>query len=146
MKKYAMFLDDYRQPLDCFGYVHLYGIRPDLYTTNEWVIVRNYDEFVKYIEENGLPEMISFDHDLAEIHYAPENQYHRYDEWLAEQNCTEKTGMDCAKWLVDYCEDNNLDLPLYYVHSMNPWGRKNINGYLENYLKFKDQESNSENE
>ena len=36
--------------------------------TEGWEIVRNYDDFVKWIEENGLPDIVSFDHDLAEVH------------------------------------------------------------------------------
>ena len=39
--------------------------------TEGWEIVRNYDDFVKWIEENGLPDIVSFDHDLAEVHYDP---------------------------------------------------------------------------
>lgn len=45
----------------------------------------------------------------------------------------EKTGYECAKWLVEYCLDNDLDLPLCYVHSMNPVGKDNINNLLKNY-------------
>lgn len=47
----------------------------------------------------------------------------------------EKTGMDCAKWLVDFCIDNELILPDWYGHSMNPVGRENIDVYLRNYRK-----------
>jgi hypothetical protein len=52
---------------------------------------------------------------------------------LNYDNIKEKTGLDCAKWLVDYCIDNQLDLPKYYVHSANPIGRQNIINYLENF-------------
>jgi hypothetical protein len=47
----------------------------------------------------------------------------------------EKTGYDCAKWLVDYCIDNQANLPDYLVHSANPIGKKNIESYLENFKK-----------
>ena len=49
----------------------------------------------------------------------------------------EKTGYDCAKWLVEYCLDNDLSLPKYQVHSMNPVGKKNILDYLSNFNIFK---------
>jgi hypothetical protein len=46
-------------------------------------------------------------------------------------NFKEKTGYDCAKWLCNYCIDNGIPLPEYYVHSMNPVGRENIKFYLD---------------
>ncbi len=38
----------------------------------------------------------------------------------------EKTGRDCAHWLVGYCQDNNVPLKLVSVHSHNPVGTSNI--------------------
>jgi hypothetical protein len=97
MKK--LYLDDIRTP-----------------RTKGWDIVRSYDEFIGWIEINGLPDMISFDHDLG-------------DE-------TTKTGYDCAKWLVSYCTQNNLPyLPEYNIHSANPVGKANIESYLSNAKK-----------
>jgi len=84
--------------------------------SEEWIRLYSYDEFVSWIEKNGLPVTISFDHDLGEG----------------------KTGKDCANWLVNYCIDHDLDLPKYYVHSANPVGRDNIISLLENYEKFRD--------
>jgi len=136
MKTYNLFLDDFRMPVDCSRYMP----NPGIYNKLEWVIVRNYDEFIKFISKNGLPEMISFDHDLADEHYSNDmyagaEVYNKnYDHF------TEKTGYDCAKWLVEYCMDFDLDLPEYIVHSMNPAGGKNIWEYLENYRKFREEE------
>ena len=48
----------------------------------------------------------------------------------------EKTGFHCAKWLVDYCLDNDLRLPPFQVHSANPVGRQNIQSYLDNAKKY----------
>ena len=60
MKK-LLWLDDYRDPKD---------------TETDWMVfsclgrdveihwVKNYDEFVNYIKQNGLPDGINFDHDL----------------------------------------------------------------------------------
>jgi hypothetical protein len=117
-----LFLDDVRNPGDCV----LYMKKNDVYYETDWDIVRNYNDFVKYITENGVPDEISFDHDLADEHYDPsmyvssEEYGKRYDKFR------EKTGYDCAKWLTDYCVENVIPLPTCYVHSMNPVGRDNI--------------------
>ena len=106
-----LYLDDVRNP-----------------KTEGWTVVRNYEEFVKHIEIYGLPEEVSFDHDLAEVHYDPITQqegfvYH------------EKTGYDCAKWLCDYCWTNGIPIPTWNVHSANPVGRDNIIQLIENFEK-----------
>ena len=105
------------------------------YFNSEFVIVRNYDEFVNFIRKNGLPNIISFDHDLADEHYS--SDMHASTEVYNKNYETfqEKTGMDCAKWLVDYCLENGLQLPDYVVHSANPVGKKNIESYLLNAKK-----------
>lgn len=132
VKTYRIFLDDIRDPIDAYLYT---GFKPFIDDTEPWRIVRSYDQFVDYITRNFnkgyFPEIIAFDHDLAEIHYSHLSDID-YDKF------TEKTGMDCAKWLVDFCMDNNLKLPEYYVHSMNPAGARNIISYLENYKKHEE--------
>jgi len=85
--------------------------------------VKNYDEFVKYFKKNEMPYAISFDHDLG-------------NELTDHPELNEKTGLDCAKWLIEYCMNNAVRLPKYFVHSANPVGRENIQNYLDNYLKF----------
>lgn len=75
--------------------------------------VRSYAEFVIFIKINGLPDFISFDHDLG----------------------LEESGFDCAKWLVDYCLDYNKKLPDFKVHSQNPVGKQNIESLLNNFKK-----------
>ena len=54
---------------------------------------------------------------------------------LDYDNIKEKTGLDCAKFLVEYCADENQPLPEYLVHSANPVGKKNIESFLENAKK-----------
>jgi hypothetical protein len=136
MKK--LFLDDIRQVRDACYYV----INPKIYWEEEdWDIVRNYDEFIKYIEENGLPDLISFDHDLADEHYndlfSDKNWFKDNDNIeLVYDEYKEKTGLECAKWLVDFCLDNNKKLPDYIVHSANPIGKKNIESFLNNARKM----------
>ena len=118
-----LYLDDYRQPQDSYKYTGR-----EIYLNPNWKVVKNYDEFVDHILTYGLPSIISFDHDLAEIHYNNNVviDYSSYEE---------KTGYDCAKWLVDYCLDNDCYPPkTMYCHSMNPVGAKNINELLNNFL------------
>ena len=90
--------------------------------------VRDYNEFIKCIQIIGLPDIISFDHDLAQIHYDPTT-------WTEDFKYDEETGLDCAKWLVEYCIDNNLPLPEYNIHSQNPVGAENIRSFLNNFNK-----------
>jgi hypothetical protein len=134
MKK--LFLDDVRQVKDACYYVS----NPKVYWEEDWDIVRNYNEFVEYIEKNGLPDLISFDHDLADEHYEdlfsdPNWSKSNDDIELKYEEYREKTGLDCAKWLADYCFLNRLPIPEFMVHSANPVGAKNIKSYLENAKK-----------
>ena len=123
--KYFLFLDDIRMPVDVYNY-----LKVDFYLFDDWVIVRNYDEFVECIEKNGIPYLISFDHDLADIHYNHQNNID-YDSY------TEKTGYDCAKWLINYCLDNNLDISTtILIHSMNIIGVENIKSLFNTYIKL----------
>lgn len=106
--------------------------KPDINV--EWVL--NYDQFIQWIEKNGLPEIISFDHDLADEHYVPPHLWHDYQkskEYQDNQNYKEKTGLDCAKWLINYCINKDLSLPTYTIHSANPVGANNIQGILDNF-------------
>jgi hypothetical protein len=113
------------------------------YWSTPFEVVRTYDEFCSFIEkkfkEGEWPKVISFDHDLADEHYHP---YMTDAEAYSEVSKTfkEKTGMDCAKWLVDFCMDNNLKLPGFVVHSMNPSGSKNIQSLLSNFRKHQDEQ------
>lgn len=121
-----LFLDDFRQPRDACYLVS----NPKIYWDGEWEIVKNYLEFCGWIKRHGLPKIVSFDHDLADIHY--EIDFNDWNDATADQLGVEETGLDCAKWLVNYCMDNGFKLPEYYVHSANPVGRKNIQIYLDN--------------
>jgi hypothetical protein len=112
------------------------GTHAAMYTQQEWAIVKNYDEFTKWITLNGLPEMVSFDHDLADEHYSPAMCGDAADY---PTEFEEKTGLDCAKWLVDYCIDNKLNFPCFEVHSMNPVGSDRIRNYIQDYIKFSKQ-------
>ena len=105
--------------------------------TDNWQVVRNYDEFVAHIQLNGLEnyEVISLDHDLGEgamVEYYT-NVKPNYE--LDYNRIPEKTGMDCARYLVAEAMSKKIPLPTIYVHSANPIGAANIIGYVNNYLK-----------
>lgn len=127
---YHLFLDDGRQPKDV-KWIEL----PPL----NWVVVTDYDEFVRTIKEKGIPATVSFDHDLCQEHYDEYTVAHdermlsygkiRYDVF------TEKTGFDCAKFLAELCVEKGVPIPLYYIHTLNPIGRQNIFSIMESARK-----------
>lgn len=123
-----LFLDDKRLPIDAFN-EGLYQNPVHLFIIEQWEVVKNYDEFVKWILDNGVPDMISFDHDLADSHYTPREYWSNYQkskEWQDAQIHKEPTGADCAYWLNQYCDFLKIELPWFMVHSANPVGRDKI--------------------
>jgi hypothetical protein len=88
--------------------LYLDDLRP---IPDNYIGLRSYAEFVNHITDFGLPDFISFDHDLG----------------------LEESGYDCAKWLVNYCLDNDYRLPQFNVHSQNPVGKENILSLLNNF-------------
>ena len=118
--KKRLYLDDVRTPIG-----------------TDWVIVRNYDQFVSTIRLYGLEkfEVISLDHDLGDesmIEYysnVKKNYELNYDNIV-----NEKTGYDCCKFLVAESMTKNIPLPQIYIHSANPIGSGNMLGYINNYL------------
>lgn len=127
--KTLLFLDDIREPS------LIYGEPEDV----QFHLVRDFEEFKKWILTNGFPDIISFDHDLGLDQF----QKHR-DKGMSKRAFkrlravgTFPSGMDAAKWLVDYCLDNGLSLPEWRVHSANPAGAENIKGLLAGFDKFR---------
>ena len=94
---YTLFIDDERFPVSA-----------------ESVIVRSFDKAVEYVETNGTPVHVDFDHDLGDG----------------------KTGHDFAKWLVDRALDGHGFPESYAVHSQNPIGAQNIRATMDAYLRF----------
>ncbi len=124
--KHRIYLDDVRTPVSSNN-EWVDGIP-------EWTVVRSYDEFVQTINKIGLEniELISLDHDLGDsamnewLYGVTKNYTINYD------NITEKTGMDCAKWLVDQWLEGTPVVDVV-VHSANAIGSANIMGYINNY-------------
>jgi hypothetical protein len=118
--KQKIYLDDVRTPVN-----------------TEWVVVRSYDEFVEKVTEIGLEniEVISLDHDLGDTAM---NEYFNNvspNYTLDYTHITEKTGMDCAKWLVERWMDGEPVVKVK-VHSANAIGSANICGLIWNYRQI----------
>lgn len=129
-----IYLDDVRTPVE-----------------NDWIVVRSYQEFVDAIKSHGLANIntISLDHDLGDSAMSEYFTNVSPNYTLNYDNIKEKTGYDCAKFLVNHFYDVNpkrLDMnrsekrnfpvkfPTVYVHSANPIGSANIMGYINNFL------------
>jgi hypothetical protein len=91
---YNLFLDDQRVPRMCADFPG----DESLYDSGRWIIERNFESFVERIKTQGIPENVSFDYQLN----------------------AEKDGLDCAKFLVDFCKNANAKFPKYRVHSSWP--------------------------
>jgi len=118
-QKKRLYLDDVRTP-----------------TNEDWIIARDYDEFVKQVNLYGLEsfDVISLDHDLGEGAMVEYYTNVKNNFTLDYKNIEEKTGMDCCRFLVSLSMTKNIPLPQIYVHSANPIGSANMMGYINNYL------------
>ena len=115
--KTILWLDDIRDPFVIKEWIYTIRYLKEEYLGIEdepcevqWV--KTQIEFEKYIKENGLPDLISFDNDLG---------------------IGNGEGYDCAKWLVEYCMDNNVQLSNWFIHSANPVAKENIKNLLINF-------------
>lgn len=111
-RKIIIWVDDIRDPLN--------NLKFNLKDIVKIFWCKTYDEFVKTLNKVKIPDSVYFDHDLGDTDN-PEG---------------EKTGYDCAKYLIDFCIDNNIKLPKFYSQSDNGPGRENILKLLENYKRF----------
>ena len=102
-----MFLDDIREPKQKYD-----------------IVVRSFEEAAVYILKHGMPNFISFDHDLG----------------MDENGEIAKNGYDLAKWIVNMDLNGQIKIPrdfTFEVHSANPVGKENIETILNNYKNFK---------
>jgi len=130
-----LFLDDIREAADAYEYmVHRIGEAALKYQDLEWQIVRNYDQFVKWINDNGMPDLVSFDHDMVDEHYEIVCACGSSEDFPEEFE--EETGLDCAKYLIEYAKDHPAEkFPEVMVHSMNPYGSERIHENINKYTK-----------
>jgi len=123
---YNVFLDDERIPKDV-KWIELPLV--------EWTIIRNYDRFVETIKTRGIPNVITFDHDLHPEHYEECNtnvtgviDYSRFKH---------KTGYDCAFFFAQQCIEQNKFPKELYIHTLNPIGKRNIHKIMtEAYMEL----------
>lgn len=102
--------------------LYLDDLRP--LPNDSYILVKSYAEAINYVKQNGIPNFISFDHDLG----------------VDDKNNLLPSGYDFTKWLVEMDINNIYTFPsdfTFYVHSANPVGKQNIESYLNNYLKIK---------
>ena len=110
-----LYLDDIRNP-------HQSG-----YQDSEWVVVRNYNEFVSAIKKYfSKLDVVSFDHDLADF----------------DSDGNELTGYTCVKWLCDYILDNDLDISNLEImfHTANTVGKVNMMCYWNNFKEYYEEQ------
>lgn len=127
-----LFLDDIREPINAFEYT-----KDSIYTREDWNVVRNYEEFMKWIADNGIPDIISFDHDLAPSHYTPIQlwtDYEKSKEWQEAQVHTEKTGYDCVVEIVNISMNSRKTPPICLFHSQNPVGNDKMKKLWNHYI------------
>lgn len=95
--KYKLFIDDEREPVG-----------------DGWIVARNSEAAMMAVAVYGMPDYISFDHDLG----------------------GDDTVMRFLHWLADTClEDHTTFTFGYNVHSQNPVGRDNIIGFIESFKR-----------
>lgn len=133
MKKVKIYLDDFRTPTD-----------------KEWIVTRDYNQFVDTVNYHGLEniEYISLDHDLDET--AMQEYFNNVSPnyTLNYENIKQPTGLHAAMFLIEkFYEENQsrtlmsrserkqttFHFPTVWVHSANPIGSANIMGYMNNF-------------
>lgn len=119
-----LWLDDQREPYSYFKKKKTdsgaWVRNNDFYQENifnnykpNFIWVKNLPEFSEYIIKNGLPDLVSFDHDLS-----------------SKTVKCDHNGADCARWLVNYCKENGLQMPKCFAHTANNKQRPILNDIL----------------
>lgn len=107
-----LWIDDIRNPFE--GWAEHYAP----HVADEIVWAKNSDDVIGFLEKRGIPDEVCFDHDLGET------------------GDNERNGMTCAKAIIDYCIDHNIDAPSYNIQSSNPVGRENIRSIMDGWHQF----------
>ena len=118
---WQLFLDDIRNPP----------------TRENFVIARTAQEAKDLVMQKGCPIYISFDHDLG---YKLPKDMNSPILVVGPENTEEETGYDFAKWLIEQDQNGTIEIPEdfgWQIHSANPIGKKNIEGILDSYLRFR---------
>jgi hypothetical protein len=139
---YKLFIDDQRMPKDAYIYPRRCELGIIIKSQNlknfsgidddDWVIVRNYKDFVSIIENEGLPDVVSFDHDLSEEYIKHYYAVTKQIGIIEYGNLKPDSGYHCAKYLVQEWKKKNK--PKYiktFIHSANQYGQANIKEVLK---------------
>jgi len=125
-----LMLDDVRDVKDCY----LYDLKRKLETESQiprglWKVVRSYDQFVFSIKNHGVPRVVSFDNDLHRDHYDifSKASLEGFFDWKFVQP---KMGLHALEFLIDFCKTNEIELPIIYIHTANPFAREEMNKIL----------------
>ena len=127
---YNLFLDDVRVVKDAV--IHKLNrklIKESKIPAVDWLIVRSYDDFVKTVKEKGVPNVVSFDNDLSQEQTGYFVRNHEKNDFNVD--VYNDNGISCARFLIQYCKEQNKPLPTYYVHSAN----YHAVDFIENLMK-----------
>lgn len=89
-----------------------------------WTLARTPADFIRLVSSADHIEAISFDHDLADDHYAIDT--------VSDLKCW--TGYDCAMWMIEHFP-HLIPRGQVSVHSMNPAGAARIRAAFDSYFK-----------
>src|SRR3990167_6636353 len=118
---YLLFLDDVRTVDKDVSF-------PSEHSYLKRITAKNYDEFVDILTRHRLPEVASFDFDLAVEHYRNiNNPNFNYD------TCKEKTGYHCLMYLIKFICQGGHPMIRMYCHSANLKGRAHINWMIQDF-------------
>jgi hypothetical protein len=134
---FNLFLDDIRFPEKANIFekgktlFELSGIKHE-----DWIIVRNYEEFVFVINQLGLPKVVSLDHDLHRSHMEYYFNFVQKYGVIDYNDLKVPTGKQCAEFLMEkWVEDGKPEIKAF-VHSANPHGTQNIKNVVKEILAY----------
>ena len=103
LKSWKLWLDDQLADPDC----------PIRHVPDGFIGAANVDEAIALVKENGIPEFMDLDHDLADG----------------------KDAMTFLHWLADEYWTEDDSIPDFSVHSANPIGKQNIESFMKSWKR-----------
>ena len=94
---------------------------------NTWAVVRSSAEAIAWVKHHGMPDVISFDHDLG-----GDDTSIKFLTWWID---------DIFEQLENNVKYRDVRRPeTTIIHSQNPVGAANIQAYIESIMNFLDSE------
>ena len=129
---YQIFIDDKLRPIDVFNKTFIPKYK------EQFVVFKSFGEFVEYVQDHfkkdgSYPDFISFDYLLTDVQLQVTEDYSVYQN----EESYKDSGLECAKWIIDFCRRNNLPIPKYMVHDTNSSGKRKIDGVFKNPSSIK---------